>query len=80
LKIAITAANGQLGSEIVKATVALLSKENVIGLARMPDKAKNSGVEIRPGDYNDKSVLEKSFQSVDTLLLVSGMDACGSRI
>jgi NAD(P)H dehydrogenase (quinone) len=80
LKIAITAVNGQLGTEIVKATSALLSKENVIGLARTPDKAKNLGIEIRPGDYDDKNVLEKSLQSVDTLLLVSGMAAPEKRI
>ncbi len=80
MKIAITAASGHLGTEIVKATVALVSKENVIGLARTPDKAKNLGIEIRPGDYNDKGNLEKSLQSVDTLLLVSGMDAPEKRI
>lgn len=80
MKIAITAASGQLGTEIVKATVALLTKENVIGLARTPDKAKHLGIEIHPGDYNDKTVLEKSLQSVDTLLLVSGMDAPEKRI
>lgn len=80
MKIAITAASGQLGSEIVKATVTLLSKENVIGLARTPDKAKNLGIEIRSGDYNDKGILEKSLQSVDTVLLVSGMDAPDKRI
>ncbi|MDX2427336.1 MAG: SDR family oxidoreductase [Xanthomonadales bacterium] len=80
MKIAITAATGQLGTEIVKATVALRSKENVIGLARTPEKAKNLGIEIRPGDYNDKNILEKSLQSVDTLLLVSGMDVPERRI
>jgi len=80
LKIAITAANGQLGREIVKATVAMLSTENVIGLARTPEKASDLGIEILPGDYNDTGVLEKSLQSVDTLLLVSGMDAPEKRI
>lgn len=80
MKIAITAANGQLGTEIVKAITASLTTENVIGLARTPDKAKHLGVEIRPGDYNDKNTLEKSLQSVDTLLLVSGMDAPEKRI
>lgn len=80
MKIAITAASGQLGTEIVKAAVALLSKENVIGLARTPDKAKNLGIEIRPGDYNDKDILEKSLQSVDILLMVSGMDSPEKRI
>jgi len=80
MKIAVTAASGQLGKEIVKATIALLPRDNVIGLARTPDKAKNLGVEIRPGDYNDKSVLEESLRSVDTLLLVSGMDDPEKRI
>ena len=80
MKIAVTAASGQLGKEIVKATIALLTRDNVIGLARTPDKANNLGVEIRPGDYNDKNVLEKSLRSVDTLLLVSGMDDPKKRI
>ncbi len=80
MKIAITAANGQLGTEIIKATIALHARENVIGLARTPDKAKNLGIEIRPGDYNDKSILEKSLQFVDALLLISGMDAPERRI
>ncbi|MBU3004630.1 SDR family oxidoreductase [Paraglaciecola arctica] len=80
MKIAITAASGKLGSAIVKATVALISQENVIGLARTPDKAKHLGVEVRPGDYNDQKQLEHSLQSVDTLLLVSGMDAPDKRI
>jgi NAD(P)H dehydrogenase (quinone) len=80
MKIAVTAASGQLGMEIVKATVALLSKEHVIGLARTPEKARHLGIEIRPGDYNNKTDLEKSLRSVDALLLVSGMDAPEKRI
>jgi len=80
MNIAIAAASGQLGTEIVKATLALHARENVIGLARTPDKAQHLGIEIRPGDYNDKSILEKSLQSVDALLLISGMDAPEKRI
>lgn len=49
-------------------------------MARTPEKAKHLGVEIRPGDYNDKNVLEKSLKSVDAILLVSGMDAPDKRI
>lgn len=80
MKIAVTAASGQLGKEIIKATVSILTKDDVIGLARTPEKAQDLGVEIRPGDYDDKTILEKSLQSVDTLLLVSGMDAPEQRI
>lgn len=80
MKIAITAASGYLSTEIVKATVALLTKHNVIGLAWTPEKAKHLGIEIRSGDYNDKSPLEQSLKDIDPLLLVSGMDAPEKRI
>jgi hypothetical protein len=39
---------------IVKAVVALLDRESVIGLARTPPRAADLGIEIRAGDYNDK--------------------------
>ena len=80
MKIAITAASGKLGKEIVKATVSLLSKDDVIGLARTPEKAAHLGVEIRPGDYNDKKGLEESLKGIEVLLLVSGMDEPTKRI
>lgn len=80
MKIAVTAASGHLGAAIVKATVDLLSVEQVIGLARTPEKAAHLGVEVRPGDYNDRAMLEASLQGVDTLLLVSGMDQPDKRI
>lgn len=80
MNIAVTAASGGLGSAIVKQLLEHLPKEKVIGLARSPDRAKNLGVEIRYGDYNDKSGLIKSLCGVETVLLVSGKDAPDKRI
>lgn len=80
MKVAVTTASGQLGSAIIKATAELISADNVIGLARTPEKAKHLGVEVRPGDYNKPDELEQSLQSVDVLLMVSGMDAPDKRI
>ena len=79
-RIAITSASGQLGSAIVKATIEIVGKENVIGLARTPSKAQSLGVEIRPGDYDSPKELENSLHGVDSVLLVSGMDAPDKRI
>lgn len=78
-RIAVTAASGQLGSEIVKAAVEIVGKENVIGLARTPSKAESLGVEIRLGDYGSRLSLDESLQGVDAVLLVSGMDAPDKR-
>ena len=80
VKIAITAASGQLGSEIVKATCLVIGQENVVALARTPAKAVHLGVEVRKGDYNHQQELETSLQGIDTVLLVSGMDAPDKRI
>lgn len=79
-RIAVTAASGQLGSQIVKATIERVGRGNVIGLARTPANAKSLGVEVRPGDYDAPDDLEKSLHDVDTLLLVSGMDSPDKRI
>ncbi len=80
MKIAVTAASGQLGSEIVKATTTLFPDSDVIGLARTPANATHLRVEIRPGDYDQRSVLEQSLRAMDVVVLVSGMDAPEKRI
>ena len=80
IKIAVTAASGNLGAEIIKACIGLIGEENVIGLARTPSESAHLGIEIRGGDYNSRDDLEKSLQSIDTLLLVSGTDEPAKRI
>ena len=80
VKIAITAASGKLGSEIVNATGLVIGQENVIGLARTPAKATHLGVEVRQGDYNNREALAASLQGIDAVLLVSGIDAPDKRI
>jgi NAD(P)H dehydrogenase (quinone) len=80
MRIAVTAASGQLGGEIIKAAIELVGRENVIGLARTPSKAAHLGVEIRDGDYNNRDELTSSVREVDCLLLVSGLDAPAKRI
>ncbi|MEM6571318.1 MAG: SDR family oxidoreductase [Planctomycetota bacterium] len=79
-RTAVTAASGQLGAAIVRATVEILGTENVIGLARTPARAADLGVEVRPGDYGAPEDLERSLEGVEALLIVSGMDAPEKRI
>ncbi|MEP0987895.1 hypothetical protein [Ekhidna sp.] len=40
MKIAVTSASGQLGSSIIKQLIVENGSENVIGIARTPEKAK----------------------------------------
>ncbi|HUV13781.1 MAG TPA: SDR family oxidoreductase [Acidobacteriota bacterium] len=80
MRIAVTAASGKLGTEVVRATESMVGSENVIGIARTPSKAEHLGVEVRKGDYTSRTDFDKALQGVDALLLVSGMDDPSKRI
>ena len=80
MRIAVTAASGNLGAEIVRATESLVGKANVIAIARTPPKAEHLGVEVRKGDYTSKADFDEALKGVDALLLVSGMDDPSKRI
>lgn len=80
MKIAVTAVTGQLGGAIARALRTTLGHDSVVGLARTPKKAKDLGIEVRPGDYDQPDQLAASLAGVDRLLLVSGMAAPDQRI
>ncbi|CDF79095.1 NmrA family oxireductase [Formosa agariphila KMM 3901] len=80
MKIAVTSASGQLGSAIVKQLIQEISSDQVIAIARTPEKAKHLGVEVRIGDYNNREDFNSALKGVDIVLLVSGMDDPQKRI
>lgn len=80
MTIAVTAVSGHLGREIAQKLIGIPGGAKVIGLARTPEKAQGLGIEIRPGDYSRPDQLKTSLSGVDTLLLVSGIDAPDKRI
>ncbi len=80
MKVAVSAANGNLGSAIIKQLVLDIGGNNVIGIARTPDHAKHPGIEIRKGDYSSKEDFVRALDGIDAVLLVSGMDHPDKRI
>lgn len=80
MKIAVTAASGQLGASIVNQLKTDIGAGNVIGIARTPVNAEYLGIEIRKGDYNSKEQYLEALKGVDAVLLVSGMDHPDKRI
>ncbi len=80
MKIAVTSVSGHLGASIAKQLITQIGKENVIGIARTPEKAKHLAIEVRKGDYNNIQELNKALVGVDVVLLVSGMDTPDKRI
>lgn len=80
MKIAVSAAGGNLGSSIIDLLKKEIGSKNIIGIARTPEKAKHLGVEIRKADYNNYKDFETALKGVDAVLLVSGMDHPDKRI
>lgn len=80
MKIAVTAANGQLGTSIVQELKSAIGAENVIGIVRTPEKAAHLGIEVRKGDYNSRQAFDLALQGVDSVMLISGMDDPQKRI
>ena len=80
MKIAVTAASGRLGAQILHALEEEVGAEHVIAVARTPANVRSRPVEVRKGDYNSRAELETAFAGVDTVLLVSSMDYPENRL
>lgn len=80
MKVAVTAASGQLGSAIIMQLIKEHGAENIVGIARNPSKAEHLGVAVRKGDYSSKSDFDKALKGIDVVMIVSGMDAPEKRI
>lgn len=77
-----TGASGQFGALAIDALLKTVPAANIVALVRRPEAAaplEAKGVEVRIGDYTDPASLEKAFQGVDRLLLVSGSEV-GQRL
>ncbi|MGW5228876.1 SDR family oxidoreductase [Nocardia niigatensis] len=74
MTVAVTGANGQLGRLVVEALLKDGSQP-VVAVVRDPAKVADlaaRGVEVRTASYDDPEALERAFQGVDRVLLVSG--------
>ncbi|OSP56152.1 SDR family oxidoreductase [Pseudoruegeria sp. SK021] len=80
MTIAVTAVSGQLGAAIIRTLQAKPNAGPLVGLARTPEKALGLGIEVRPADYEQPEQLAAALAGVETLLLVSGMEAPDRRI
>ena len=72
--ILITGSTGGLGKETVNALLKLIPAQQIVALARDPEKAAElsaAGVTVRKGDYSDYDSLLAAFSGIEKLLMVS---------
>jgi NAD(P)H dehydrogenase (quinone) len=75
--IAITGATGQLGQLAVASLLKKVPAQEIITIARNPEKAKNLaafGVQVRQADYNQPVQWDAALAGVEKLLLISAND------
>jgi NAD(P)H dehydrogenase (quinone) len=80
MKIGVTAASGKLGQLILAELAASIGTENVVGIARAPEKNGIDGIEMRTADYADAAVWPEVLEGIDTLVLISSPAGTGDRV
>lgn len=76
-KLLITGATGHLGRSVVEHLLQSTTPANIAVFARDDKKAdyfKSKGIDIRIGDYDDVHSIEKAFEGIGKVLLISGTD------
>jgi len=83
MKIGITGSTGSLGTWVIEHLLKRgVEPSSIVALARNMEKAaelKEKGVDCRYGDYNEPESLEKAFEGLDRLLMISA-SGIGQRI
>lgn len=71
MKVGVTAASGHLGSLLLPELVRLIGADNVIGIARSPEKITTPDIETRKGDYEIGKDWLAALAGLDTVILIS---------
>jgi NAD(P)H dehydrogenase (quinone) len=75
--ILVTGATGHLGTATVEHLLKRTKADSIVALARSEEKAKalrDKGVEVRIGDFDDVTSLDKAMQGIEKVLLISTVD------
>jgi NAD(P)H dehydrogenase (quinone) len=80
MKIGVTAASGKLGQLILAELAASIGADNIVGIARAPEKIGIDGIEMRTADYSDASVWPEVLEGIDTVVLISSPAGAGDRV
>jgi NAD(P)H dehydrogenase (quinone) len=78
MKIAVTAASGRLGHAVLGQLVAQLGADDVLAVARSPDRVTVRGIEVRSGDYSDPDQMTAALAGVDSLVMISAPVVTGT--
>lgn len=79
MTIGVTGANGKLGQLVIAQLKKRNSANDIVALARSPEKVTNPEIQVRVFDYEDKDALAPALDGIDTLIVISSVGA-GKRV
>lgn len=74
MNILVTSANGALGSRVFQILLKSVPADQVVASVRDTAKAEHlraQGVEVRQANFNEPASLDKAFEGIDRLLVIS---------
>jgi len=71
MKVAVTAASGRLGHAILKVLSDEIGAENVVAIARSPEKVELPAIEKRRGDYQSIDEIAAACAGIDVVIMIS---------
>ena len=71
MNVAVTAASGGLGKATLKYLIDDIGVENVIAVARSPDRVDAPDIDKRCGDYLSVAELSEAFSNIETVVMIS---------
>lgn len=77
MTIGITGAGGQLGTALVRHTLARVPGTSIIAVTRNPEKLQEfsrQGVQVRSGDFDDGAGLSTAFAGIERLAIIPTSD------
>ena len=80
MKVAVTAASGQLGRAVVHQLKQSHAPDDILAVVRTPEKAADLGVPVKQASYGDRDAFLAAFAGVEAVLLISGNDEPEKRI
>ncbi|MEE4185860.1 MAG: NAD(P)H-binding protein [Gammaproteobacteria bacterium] len=78
MQIAVTAATGRLGEATLRALSGQVAPDQLIAVAREPERVGLPGIAARHGDYASPDSLVAAFAGIDTVVFISAPVAGGS--
>jgi NAD(P)H dehydrogenase (quinone) len=78
VRVAVTAASGRLGHAVIRELTREAGADQVVAVARSPDRMQCAGIEKRAGDYGSLESMTTALRGVHSVVMISAPVVAGT--